>query len=427
MSVKWEKQEGNQGKLTFTVSAEDFDKALDQAFKKVVKTVQAPGFRKGKMPRKMFERMYGVEALYNDALDIVLPKAYSDALDESGIFPVAQPMIDVEQIEQGKEVIIVADVTVKPEVELGEYKGLEVEAMDKEVTDEEVEEFLNNRLASLAEMVIKEEGTIENGDTATIDFEGFVDGEAFDGGKGENYDLEIGSGSFIPGFEEQLVGLANNDEKDVEVNFPEEYHAAELAGKAATFKVKVHAIKSKEVPTLDDEIAKEIDESVDSVEALKEKTKTDLAEQKAAQAEASLKDELVEKAAETATIDIPEAMIDAEIDRMVQEFEQNLQGQGMNLDLYYQFSGQDEAALRGQMKEDATTRVRVSLVLEAIAEAEKIEVTEADIDAELAKMAEQFNMDAEQIKSILGGTTTIENDLKMKNTIDFLVKEAKIS
>lgn len=427
MSVKWEKQEGNQGKLTFTVSAEDFDKALDQAFKKVVKTVQAPGFRKGKMPRKMFERMYGVEALYNDALDIVLPKAYSDALDESGIFPVAQPMIDVEQIEQGKEVIIVADVTVKPEVELGEYKGLEVKAMDKEVTDEEVEEFLNNRLASLAEMVIKEEGTIENGDTATIDFEGFVDGEAFDGGKGENYDLEIGSGSFIPGFEEQLVGLANNDEKDVEVNFPEEYHAAELAGKAATFKVKVHAIKSKEVPTLDDEIAKEIDESVDSVEALKEKTKTDLAEQKAAQAEASLKDELVEKAAETATIDIPEAMIDAEIDRMVQEFEQNLQGQGMNLDLYYQFSGQDEAALRGQMKEDATTRVRVSLVLEAIAEAEKIEVTEADIDAELAKMAEQFNMDAEQIKSILGGTTTIENDLKMKNTIDFLVKEAKIS
>jgi len=427
MSVKWEKQEGNQGKLTFTVSAEDFDKALDQAFKKVVKTVQAPGFRKGKMPRKMFERMYGVEALYNDALDIVLPKAYSDALDESGIFPVAQPMIDVEQIEQGKEVIIVADVTVKPEVELGEYKGLEVEAMDKEVTDEEVEEFLNNRLASLAEMVIKEEGTIENCDTATIDFEGFVDGEAFDGGKGENYDLEIGSGSFIPGFEEQLVGLANNDEKDVEVNFPEEYHAAELAGKAATFKVKVHAIKSKEVPTLDDEIAKEIDESVDSVEALKEKTKTDLAEQKAAQAEASLKDELVEKAAETATIDIPEAMIDAEIDRMVQEFEQNLQGQGMNLDLYYQFSGQDEAALRGQMKEDATTRVRVSLVLEAIAEAEKIEVTEADIDAELAKMAEQFNMDAEQIKSILGGTTTIENDLKMKNTIDFLVKEAKIS
>lgn len=427
MSVKWEKHEGNEGTLTFTLPAEDFKKALDAAFKKVVKTVQAPGFRKGKMPRKMFEKMYGEEALYNDALDIALPEAYTKALDESGIEPVAQPQIDIEQLEKGKDVIFTAKVVVKPEVELGEYKGLEVEQLSKEVTDAEVDEFLQSRQQAFAEMVVKEEGTIENGDTVTLDFEGFVDGEAFEGGKAEQYDLEIGSGSFIPGFEEQMVGMANGEEKDVEVTFPEEYHAAELAGKPATFKVKVHAIKTKEIPALDDELANEIDASVKTVAELKEKTKADLAEQKAVHSDNTVRDVLVQQAADNAKIDVPEEMVDAEVDRMVQEFEQNLQSQGMNLDLYFQFSGQTKEQLREQMAEEAMNRVRVSLTLEAIANAESIAATEADVQAELEKMSEQFNIDTEQIKAVLGGTATIENDIKLRNTIEFLVDNAKIT
>ncbi|MFD0942603.1 trigger factor [Savagea faecisuis] len=427
MSVKWEKHEGNEGTLTFTLPAEDFKKALDAAFKKVVKTVQAPGFRKGKMPRKMFEKMYGEEALYNDALDIALPEAYTKALDESGIEPVAQPQIDIEQLEKGKDVIFTAKVVVKPEVELGEYKGLEVEQLSKEVTDAEVDEFLQSRQQAFAEMVVKEEGTIEDGDTVTLDFEGFVDGEAFEGGKAEQYDLEIGSGSFIPGFEEQMVGMANGEEKDVEVSFPEEYHAAELAGKPATFKVKVHAIKTKEIPALDDELANEIDASVKTVAELKEKTKADLAEQKAVHSDNTVRDVLVQQAADNAKIDVPEEMVEAEVDRMVQEFEQNLQSQGMNLDLYFQFSGQTKEQLREQMAEEAMNRVRVSLTLEAIANAESIAATEADVQAELEKMSEQFNIDTEQIKAVLGGTATIENDIKLRNTIEFLVDNAKIT
>lgn len=427
MSVKWEKHEGNEGTLTFTLPAEDFKKALDAAFKKVVKTVQAPGFRKGKMPRKMFEKMYGEEALYNDALDIALPEAYTKALDESGIEPVAQPQIDIEQLEKGKDVIFTAKVIVKPEVELGEYKGLEVEQLSKEVTDAEVDEFLQSRQQAFAEMVVKEEGTIENGDTVTLDFEGFVDGEAFEGGKAEQYDLEIGSGSFIPGFEEQMVGMANGEEKDVEVTFPEEYHAAELAGKPATFKVKVHAIKTKEIPALDDELANEIDASVKTVVELKEKTKADLAEQKAIHSDNTVRDVLVQQAADNAKIDVPEEMVEAEVDRMVQEFEQNLQSQGMNLDLYFQFSGQTKEQLREQMAEEAMNRVRVSLTLEAIANAESIAATDADVQAELEKMSEQFNIDTEQIKAVLGGTATIENDIKLRNTIEFLVDNAKIT
>lgn len=427
MSVKWEKHEGNEGTLTFALPAEDFNKALDAAFKKVVKTVQAPGFRKGKMPRKMFEKMYGVEALYNDALDIALPEAYTKALDESGIEPVAQPQIDIQEIEQGKDVVFTAKVVVKPEVELGDYKGLEVEQLSKEVTDAEVDEFLQSRQQAFAEMVVKEEGTIENGDTVTLDFEGFANGEAFEGGKAEQYDLEIGSGSFIPGFEEQMVGMATGEEKDIEITFPEEYHAAELAGQPATFKVKVHAIKTKEIPALDDELANEIDASVKTVAELKEKTKEDLAEQKAVHSDNSMRDALVQQAADNAKIDVPEEMVEAEVDRMVQEFEQNLQSQGMNLDLYFQFSGQTKEQLREQMAEEASSRVRVSLTLEAIAAAESIEATEADVQAELEKMSEQFNIDTEQIKAVLGGTATIENDIKLRNTIEFLVDNAKIS
>ena len=427
MAVNWEKQEGNQGLLTFEVPAETFNKGLDQAFKKVVKQVNVPGFRKGKVPRKIFEQMFGVESLYQDAIDAVLPEAYTNAIDEAGISPVAQPEIDVEEIEKGKPVVFKANVTVKPEVKLGEYKGLEVERQDTAVTDEEIEEQLNDRRQGNAEFVIKEDEPAAEGDTVVIDFEGFTDGEPFEGGKAEGYELELGSGSFIPGFEEQLVGVKAGDSKDVEISFPEEYHAAELAGKPATFKVTVHEVKARELPELDDEFAKEIDSEVESLDALRSKLKEQTAQEKKDASEAALRDDLVEQAAKNADIDIPEVMVEGEVDRMVQEFGQRLQQQGMTLDLYYQFSGQDEAALRAQMKEDAETRVRVSLVLESIAEAEGITVSDEDIQQELQTMSGQFNMDTEQIKQILGGTEMLENDIRLKKTIEFLVENAKIS
>lgn len=427
MSVKWEKQEGNKGTLTVEVPAEEVTAGLDKAFKKVVKQVQAPGFRKGKMPRQMFEKMYGVEALYNDALDFILPEAYAKAVEEADIEPIDRPEIDIEQMEKGKELIFKAVITLKPEVKLGDYKGLEVTRQETEVSDEEIDEQLKGRQQAFAELVVKEDGSIENGDTVKLDFEGFVDGEAFEGGKAEQYDLEIGSGSFIPGFEEQLVGLKQGEEKDVEVNFPEEYHAAELAGKPAVFKVKIHEIKSKEIPALDDELAKEIDEEVESLEALRAKLKDTLVEEKKAASETALRDDLVEAAAKNAEVDIPEVMVDSEVDRMMGEFEQRLQMQGMNLELYFQFSGQNEEALRTQMKDDALSRVRVSLTLEAIGAAENIEVTEEEINAELEKMSEQFGMDVEQIKTTLGGTKVLENDLRFNKTVELLVQNAKVA
>lgn len=427
MSVKWEKEEGNKGTLTVEVPAEKVDAAIDEAFKKVVKKVQAPGFRKGKMPRKMFERMYGVESLYNDALDIILPEAYSNALDEAEVEPIAQPEIEIDEMEKGKALVFKAHVMLKPEVKLGDYKGLEVTRQETEVSDEEIEEQLKDRQTALAEMVVKEDGAVEDGDTVNLDFEGFVDGEAFEGGKAEGYDLEIGSGSFIPGFEEQVVGMRQGEEKDIEVSFPEEYHAAELAGKPAVFKVKVHEIKSKEVPELDDELAKEIDDSVESLEELRTKMKEQTAEEKKTASETAMRDDLVEAAARNAEIDIPEVMIDTEVDRMMDEFGQRLQMQGMNLDLYFQFSGQDEAALRSQMRDDALSRVRVSLTLEAIGAAEDIKVTEEEINAELEKMSEQFGMEVDQIKQTLGGTRVLENDLRFNKTVEFLVENAKVT
>ncbi|MFD1781095.1 trigger factor [Fredinandcohnia salidurans] len=425
MSAKFEKLEGNQGVLTVEVDAETFNQGLDEAFKKVVKQVNVPGFRKGKMPRGMFEKRFGVESLYQDALDILLPDAYENAIKETGIEPVDRPEVDVEQIEKGKNLIFTAKVTVKPEVKLGDYKGLEVEKLEDTVTDEEVDAEIKQLQERNAELVVKEEGTVENGDTVVIDFEGFVDGEAFEGGKAENYSLEIGSGSFIPGFEEQLVGIATGEEKDVEVNFPEEYHAENLAGKPATFKVKVHEIKAKELPELDDEFAKDVDDEVETLDELKAKTRTRLEETKKRDAENSLKDTLIEKASENAEIDIPEAMVNTELDRMLREFEQRLQMQGMNLDLYFQFSGQDENALREQMKEDAGKRVRVNLTLEAIAKAENIEVSEEEISAELENMATMYGVSADEIKSMLGGLDGITEDLKIRKAIDFLVENSK--
>ncbi|MBD1381174.1 trigger factor [Metabacillus arenae] len=422
MSVKWEKLEGNEGVLTVEVDAETFNTALDSAFKKVVTKVNIPGFRKGKVPRGLFEQRFGVESLYQDALDIILPVEYPKAVDEAGIDPIDRPEIDVEQIEKGQNLIFTAKVTVKPEVKLGEYKGLEVEKEDAAVSDEDIENELKTLQERQAELVVKEDGKVEEGDTVVLDFEGSVDGEVFEGGTAENYSLEIGSGQFIPGFEEQLVGLEAGGEKDVEVNFPEEYHAENLAGKPAVFKVKIHEIKAKELPALDDEFAKDVNEEVETLEELKTKTRERLEESKKNEVEAKLRDSLVEKASENAEVDIPEVLVENEVDRMMKEFEQRLQMQGMNLELYFQFSGQDEEALKAQMQEDAQKRVKFNLTLEAIAAAENLEVSDEDVEKELAHMAEMYKMPVENIKQAIGSTDSLKEDLKVRKAIDFLVE-----
>ncbi len=427
MTIKWEKEEGNKGTLTVEVPVEKVTAGLNEAFKKVVKEVESPGFRKGKMPRPMFEKMYGVESLYNEALDFILPEAYGEAVEEAGIDPIDRPEIDIEQMEKGKVLIFKAIVTVKPEVKLGDYKGIEVTRQETEVTDEEIEEQLKDSQTAFAELVIKEEGEIVEGDTVTLDFKGFSDGEPFEGGESENFDLEIGSGSFIPGFEEQMVGMKVGEEKSIEITFPEEYHAAELAGKPAVFEVKVNEVKGKEIPELNDELAKEIDEEVETLEELRTKLKEKTAAEKLSASEIALRDDLVDTASSNAEVDIPEVMINSEVERMMEEFGQRLEQQGMTLDLYFQFSGQDEEALRAQMQEDASKRVRVSLTLEAIGKAEEIKVEEADIDAEIEKMSEQFGMPAEQIKETLGGTSVLENDLRFNKTVEFLVENAKVT
>ncbi|HDP2863514.1 trigger factor [Staphylococcus aureus] len=425
MTATWEKKEGNEGLLTVTVPAEKVNKALDQAFKKVVKQINVPGFRKGKVPRPIFEQRFGVEALYQDAIDILLPDAYGEAIDETDIKPVAQPEVSVTQIEKGKDFIFEATVTVEPEVKLGGYKGLEIEKQETELSDDELQEAIDHSLGHLAEMVVKEDGVVENGDTVNIDFSGSVDGEEFEGGQAEGYDLEIGSGSFIPGFEEQLEGMKVDEEKDVVVTFPEEYHAEELAGKEATFKTKVNEIKFKEVPELTDEIANELDAEANTVDEYKENLRKRLAEQKATDAENVEKEEAITKATDNTTIDIPEAMVNTELDRMVSEFAQRIQQQGLDLQTYFQISGQDETQLREQMKDDAEQRVKTNLTLTAIAEAEKIEATDEDIDKELEKMSKQFNISVEDIKNTLGNTDIIKNDVRIQKVIDLLRDNAK--
>lgn len=428
MTAKWEKTEKNKGELTVEVDAKQVNEALDQAFKKVVKQVNVPGFRKGKVPRFIFEQRFGVEALYQDALDILLPKVYPEAIDETGIEPVEQPEIDIEQMGKGKDLIFKAAVTVKPEVTLGQYKGLDVVEKDTTVTDEEVENELKQLQERFAELVVKEEGQVEEGDTVVIDFEGFVNDEPFEGGKAENYSLEIGSGSFIPGFEEQLIGLETGDDKEVKVTFPEDYHAEELSGKDAVFKVKVHEIKRKEVPELDDEFAKDANEDVETLDELKQDIRKHLEEHKKQDAENHKRDTVVEKASENAEIDLPEVMIKNELDRMVREFEQRLQAQGITTEMYYQITDSDEDALREQMKEDAEKRIRANLTLEAIAKAENIEASDEDVDKELKEMAETYKQSVDDIKKLLeaqgGGTDAIKEDLKLRNTVEFLVEQS---
>ncbi|EGQ2670270.1 trigger factor [Staphylococcus pseudintermedius] len=426
MTATWEKKEGNEGLLQVSVPAEEVDKALDQAFKKVVKQLNVPGFRKGKVPRQIFEQRFGVEALYQDAVDILLPKAYSEAVQETGINPVDQPEIEVTQIEKSQPFTFDATVIVEPEVQLGDYKGLEIEKQNTEVTEDEFNKAVEQRLDAMTDMVVKEDGQVEEGDTVNLDFDGYVDGEQFEGGQAEGYDLEIGSGMFIPGFEEQLVGLKVGEEKEVEVTFPEEYHAEELAGKPAVFKTKINEIKAKEVPELDDELASELDSNANNVEEFRANLRQQLEEQKKTDAENAQKEEAITLATDNATIDIPEAMVRTEQDRMMSEFAQRIQQQGLDLNTYFQISGQSEDDLREQMKEDAELRVKTNLTLAAIADAENIEVTDEDVDKELETMSEQFNISVEDIKKTLGNTDLVKNDVRVKKVINLLVDEAKL-
>lgn len=428
MKAIWEKLEKNEGVLTIEVDKEKVNEALDKAFKKVAKDINVPGFRKGKVPRQIFEARFGVESLYQDALDILLPQAYVEAIDETGIEPIDQPEVDVQHIAKGEDLKFTAKVQVKPEVKLGEYKGIEVEEKDFSVADEDLENELKNMQERHAELVVVEEGAAQEGDTAVIDYEGFVDDVPFEGGKAEQHSLELGSGSFIPGFEDQVIGMEKGEERDIKVTFPEEYHSAELAGKEAVFKVKLHEIKRKELPELDDEFAKDVSE-FETLDEYKEDLKRSLQEEKDRARRQYIESTVMEKAAEAAEVEIPDAMVKTETDRMIQEFSNQMMMQGMNLDMYYQLTGQNEAALREQMKDNAVNRVRNNLVLEAISEAEEIQVSEEDLNEELENLAKMYQQEAEEIRKIFeegGNMSNLEYDIKMRNTLKFLVDNSKM-
>ncbi|HBC0572680.1 TPA: trigger factor [Listeria monocytogenes] len=424
MSVKWEKQEGNVGKLTFEIEQEKVKEGLDRAFVKVRKTLNVPGFRKGKVPRQIFNQRFGEEALYQDALDILLPEVYSAAIDEAGIDPVDTPQVNIESMEKCETWVLTAEVTVKPEVKLGDYKGLEVEKRETALTTEELEAELKQLQERQAELVVKEDAPAENGDTVILDFEGFKDGVAFEGGQAENHSLELGSGQFIPGFEEKLVGLKAGDEADIELTFPEEYHAEDLAGQPVVFKVKLHEIKTKEVPALDDELAKDIDEEVETLDELKEKISKRLQEAKEESVAQAKQEEVIAKAVENAEVDIPHAMVHHEADHLMNHFAQDLQAQGLTPELYYQFTGQTEEAMHAQMEKDAEKRVKMNLVLEAIAEAENIEPTEEAIDEEISTLAEKYGMEKDAVRAALGDMSELKSDLKIRKAIDVLLDSA---
>ncbi|MFC5529309.1 trigger factor [Cohnella yongneupensis] len=427
MKANWEKIEKNIGVLDVEVDADQVTVALDKAFRKVVQKVNVPGFRKGKVPRGIFEARFGIESLYQDAIDILLPEAYTKAVEEAGIEPIDRPDVDVEQFGRGQAFKFKAKVTVKPEVKLGAYKGLEVPVEDAAVTEEEISAELNRLQQRHAELAVIDEGPAQLGDQTVIDFEGFLDGVPFEGGKGEQYSLELGSGSFIPGFEEQVVGLNIAEEKDINVTFPESYHAENLAGKPVVFKVKLHEIKRKNVPALDDEFAKDVSE-FDTLDEYKADLTSKLQERKAKDLEGARELAIVDKAAEGAELEVPEVLVNSEIDQMLKDFENRLRMQGMNLQMYYQFSGQDEAALKEQMKSDAQKRVRNNLVLEEIAKAEGLEVSEADVEEELENLSKLYNRPAEELRDIFASNGYLENlssDLKVRKAVKFLVEQSK--
>lgn len=425
MSLQVEKLEKNMAKLTIEVSAEDLEKAIQGAYLKQRKHISVPGFRKGKVPRQMIEKMYGVEIFYEDAANALIPEAYAKAYDESELAIVSQPSIDVVQLEKGKPFIFTAEVALKPEVTLGEYKGLKVDKVSTRVTAKEVDAKLEEEQKKNARTITVEDRAVQDGDEVVLDFEGFVNGVAFEGGKGENYPLTIGSGSFIPGFEEQLIGAEAEKEVEVNVTFPEEYHSEDLAGKEATFKCTVHEIKVKELPELDDDFAAEVSE-FDTLEEYKADIKAKIKEQKIAEGNRQKEDQAVEKAVANATMEIPEAMIDTQVGQMVQEFAQRLQSQGLSMEQYFQFTGLTADKMNEEMRPQAVKRIETRLVLEAIAKAENIEISEEKLDAELTKMAEMYQMEVDKLKEYMGESEKeqMKADMAVQEAVTLLVDSA---
>lgn len=427
MSLQVENLEKNMAKMTVEVPAEKFEAAIKTAYNKNKNRFTIPGFRKGKAPLSMVEKMYGVEVFYEEAINTCLEESYPAAADESGLEIVSRPEIDVVQVEKGKDLIYTATVAVKPEVTLGEYKGVEVEKADAEVTDEDVEKELKKVQDQNSRLLTIEDRPVADGDETVIDFEGFVDGAAFDGGKGEDYPLTIGSHSFIDTFEEQLIGKNIGEECEVNVTFPTEYHAENLAGKPATFKVTVKEIKVKELPELNDEFASEVSE-FETLDEYKADLKAKLAESKQKAAAAENENRVVAKVVENASMEIPQAMIDSQAENMVNDYGRRMQSQGLSLQQYMQYTGMTIENLKDQMKPQAEKNIRTRLVLEAVAKAENIEVSEEAVDAELQKMADAYKMELDKLKSYMGENEKkqMKEDLAVQEAVDFLVAEAKL-
>ncbi len=426
MSLQVEKLEKNMAKLTIEVSAEELEKAIEKAYQKNKNKITLPGFRKGKAPRKMIEKMYGKEVFYEDAANELIPTAYEKALEECTETIVSQPQIDVVQLEAGKPFIFTAEVALKPEVTLGEYKGVEVEKFSVEVTEEEVDAEIAKERDNSARTINVEDRAVKDGDMTVIDFEGFVDGVAFEGGKGENYPLTIGSGAFIPGFEEALIGAEIGVEIDVNVTFPEDYQAEDLAGKAAVFKCTVKEIKEKELPELDDEFASEVSE-FDTFAEYKEDMKAKLVSRKEEAAKGAKEEAVIAAVVEKATMEIPEAMIETQQRQMVEDFAQRIQSQGISMEQYMQITGMDVQTLMAQTKPQAEKNIKSRLVLEAVVKAEGIEASEEDVNEEIKRMAEAYKLEVEKVLEILGdaGKKQIADDLAVTKAAQFLVENAK--
>ncbi|OHW61845.1 trigger factor [Andreesenia angusta] len=426
MSSVVEKKENNQVTLKIEVAPDVFEKAVNEAYNKNKKRFNIPGFRKGKAPRKIIELNYGVGVFYEDAINSVFPEVYGEAVKEHNLDPVDRPSLDVEDIEKGKPVVFLVEVTVKPEVELGEYKGIEVEKVEYSIEDEAIENELK-RIQDVNSRLVAVEREVKEGDVITLDYAGFLGEEQFEGGTAENQTLEIGSGSFIPGFEEQLVGKSAGEEVKVEVTFPEEYHSAELAGKAAVFNVKVHEVKEKEVPALDDELAKDVSE-FDTLEELKADIKKKLEEQKSEEAKMEIEDKIIDKISENSKVDIPEAMIENQIDSSINDFSYRLRYQGLDLGKYLELTNTSMEDFRAQFRENAERFVKGDLILDAIGKSETFEVSEEELSEELEKLAKQYGQELDKLKSTLDENDIdyIKGGVVKRKTIDFLVENAKL-
>lgn len=419
------KGEGNKGTIKFEVPVDVYEKGIDAAFNDVKKQITVPGFRKGKMPKQVFFQMYGEESLYQDALNVVLPDVFADAVAEAGVTTVGQPKIDAESMNKGEAWVLTAEVELAPEIELGEYKGVKVPASDVTVSDEELDAEITRLQEGQAELVLVD-APAKNGDTVVIDFVGSVDGVEFDGGKGENYSLELGSGSFIPGFEDQLVGAKAEDVVNVNVTFPEEYQAADLAGKDALFVVTVHEVKAKEVPALDDEFAKDIDEEVETLAELKDKVKARLTTSKEDTAKDAKEDAAIAAVVDNASVEggqIPESMIHEDVHRQMNQFFASMQQQGISPELYYQITGSSEDDLHKQYEDGAERRVKTNLVLEAIVKAENIKPSADDIAAEVKSLADQYGMDEAAVRGALSDDM-LSHDIAIKQVVDMIVDNA---